>query len=112
MIRRIEAPERPWGRDDLDYVREGRAGALFRVSVLDLMNLPRDDSGRVDFGQDFFKILTGLRHVAPIQPEISKKGKDGACPEDGRHGRFPSEEQEKSWKPGGSLLNILPFQKI
>jgi hypothetical protein len=30
MNRRIEAPERPWGRDDLDYVREGRSGALFR----------------------------------------------------------------------------------
>jgi asparaginyl-tRNA synthetase len=30
------------------------AGALFRVSVLDLMNLPRDAGGKVDFGQDFF----------------------------------------------------------
>jgi asparaginyl-tRNA synthetase len=30
------------------------AGALFRVSTLDLANLPRDDSGRVDFSQDFF----------------------------------------------------------
>ena len=30
MIRTIEVRERPWGRDDLDYVREGRAGALFR----------------------------------------------------------------------------------
>jgi asparaginyl-tRNA synthetase len=30
------------------------AGALFRVSSLDLMNLPRDDKGRVDFSQDFF----------------------------------------------------------
>jgi len=30
MRRRIEPRERPWGRDDLDYVREGRAGALFR----------------------------------------------------------------------------------
>ncbi|HET9395781.1 MAG TPA: asparagine--tRNA ligase, partial [Nitrospiraceae bacterium] len=30
------------------------AGALFRVSTLDLMNLPRDDKGRVDFSQDFF----------------------------------------------------------
>ena len=29
MKRRIEAPERPWGRDDLDYVREGQRGALF-----------------------------------------------------------------------------------
>jgi hypothetical protein len=30
MKRMIEAPERPWGRDDLDYVREGQRGALFR----------------------------------------------------------------------------------
>ena len=30
------------------------AGALFRVSVLDLMNLPRDESGKVDFTRDFF----------------------------------------------------------
>ena len=27
---------------------------MFRVSTLDLANLPRDDSGRVDFSQDFF----------------------------------------------------------
>src|SRR3954469_16835319 len=30
------------------------AGALFRVSTLDLANLPRTADGRVDFGQDFF----------------------------------------------------------
>jgi asparaginyl-tRNA synthetase len=30
------------------------AGALFRVSTLDLVNLPRDPKGRVDFSQDFF----------------------------------------------------------
>jgi asparaginyl-tRNA synthetase len=30
------------------------AGALFRVSTLDVMNLPRDENGRVDFSQDFF----------------------------------------------------------
>ena len=30
------------------------AGEMFRVSTLDLANLPRDDSGRVDFSQDFF----------------------------------------------------------
>ncbi len=30
------------------------AGALFRVSALDLMNLPRDASGRIDFSRDFF----------------------------------------------------------
>jgi len=30
------------------------AGALFRVSTLDLANLPRTPEGKVDFVQDFF----------------------------------------------------------
>ena len=30
------------------------AGELFRVSTLDLANLPRDGSGKVDFAKDFF----------------------------------------------------------
>ena len=30
------------------------AGALFRVSTLDLSNLPRNEEGAVDFGKDFF----------------------------------------------------------
>ena len=30
------------------------AGQLFRVSTLDLMNLPRTDAGKIDFSQDFF----------------------------------------------------------
>ena len=30
------------------------AGAMFRVSTLDFANLPRDESGAVDFGKDFF----------------------------------------------------------
>jgi asparaginyl-tRNA synthetase len=30
------------------------AGALFRVSTLDLVNLPRTPEGKVDFAQDFF----------------------------------------------------------
>jgi asparaginyl-tRNA synthetase len=30
------------------------AGALFRVSTLDLANLPRTDAGRVDYSKDFF----------------------------------------------------------
>ncbi len=30
------------------------AGELFRVSTLDLMNLPRTPQGRIDFAQDFF----------------------------------------------------------
>ncbi|RMF17083.1 MAG: asparagine--tRNA ligase [Gammaproteobacteria bacterium] len=31
------------------------AGELFRVSTLDLMNLPRDEKGQVDFSEDFFE---------------------------------------------------------
>src|SRR5215470_10322749 len=30
------------------------AGALFRVSTLDLANLPRDAAGKIDFSRDFF----------------------------------------------------------
>ena len=30
------------------------AGQMFRVSTLDFMNLPRTETGAVDFGQDFF----------------------------------------------------------
>jgi asparaginyl-tRNA synthetase len=30
------------------------AGQMFRVSTLDLANLPRDDKGQVDFSRDFF----------------------------------------------------------
>ena len=30
------------------------AGQMFRVSTLDLMNLPHTESGKIDFGEDFF----------------------------------------------------------
>ncbi|MEM0675336.1 asparagine--tRNA ligase [Dickeya oryzae] len=30
------------------------AGEMFRVSTLDLENLPRDDQGKIDFSEDFF----------------------------------------------------------
>jgi asparaginyl-tRNA synthetase len=36
------------------------AGAMFRVSTLDLANLPRTPEGKVDFGQDFFGKETHL----------------------------------------------------
>jgi asparaginyl-tRNA synthetase len=36
------------------------AGELFRVSTLDLTNLPLDDSGKVDFSNDFFGCETFL----------------------------------------------------
>jgi asparaginyl-tRNA synthetase len=36
------------------------AGALFRVSTLDLANLPRTSEGKIDFAQDFFGRETSL----------------------------------------------------
>jgi asparaginyl-tRNA synthetase len=36
------------------------AGAMFRVSTLDLANLPRDEHGKVDFTTDFFGKPAGL----------------------------------------------------
>jgi asparaginyl-tRNA synthetase len=36
------------------------AGAMFRVSTLDVSNLPRTPEGKVDFGQDFFGKETHL----------------------------------------------------
>jgi len=36
------------------------AGEMFRVSTLDLMNLPRDEDGDVDWSQDFFGRKTNL----------------------------------------------------
>ncbi len=36
------------------------AGELFRVSTLDLANLPHDDKGAIDFSQDFFGAQTFL----------------------------------------------------
>ncbi|MBV8265334.1 MAG: asparagine--tRNA ligase, partial [Planctomycetaceae bacterium] len=36
------------------------AGAMFRVSTLDLANLPRDERGRVDYSADFFGKPAGL----------------------------------------------------
>jgi asparaginyl-tRNA synthetase len=36
------------------------AGEMFRVSTLDVANLPRGESGEVDWGEDFFGERTGL----------------------------------------------------
>lgn len=36
------------------------AGEMFRVSTLDFANIPRDDSGGVDWSEDFFGRKTGL----------------------------------------------------
>ena len=45
------------------------AGELFRVSTLDLMNLPRTADGRVDFSQDFFGRETFLTVSGQLEGE-------------------------------------------
>jgi asparaginyl-tRNA synthetase len=45
------------------------AGAMFRVSTLDLQNLPHDDNGQVDFSQDFFGKETFLTVSGQLELE-------------------------------------------
>jgi asparaginyl-tRNA synthetase len=45
------------------------AGQMFRVSTLDLQDLPRDEQGRVDFGQDFFGKETFLTVSGQLNAE-------------------------------------------
>lgn len=45
------------------------AGELFRVSTLDLLNLPRTDKGAVDFSQDFFGNETFLTVSGQLEGE-------------------------------------------
>lgn len=45
------------------------AGELFRVSALDLMNLPRTDKGDIDFEQDFFGRETYLTVSGQLDAE-------------------------------------------
>ena len=45
------------------------AGELFRVSTLDLMNIPRDEKGGVDYSQDFFSAPTYLTVSGQLEVE-------------------------------------------
>ncbi len=45
------------------------AGEMFRVSTLDPMNPPRDESGNVDFGKDFFGKETNLTVSGQLEAE-------------------------------------------
>ena len=45
------------------------AGEMFRVTTLDLDNLPKDDDGNVDFTQDFFSKSTNLTVSGQLQAE-------------------------------------------
>lgn len=45
------------------------AGELFRVSTLDLLNLPKTDKGKVDFNKDFFERETFLTVSGQLEAE-------------------------------------------
>ena len=45
------------------------AGEMFRVTTLDLDNLPKDDNGNIDFSQDFFSKSTNLTVRGQLQAE-------------------------------------------
>jgi asparaginyl-tRNA synthetase len=46
------------------------AGEMFRVTTLDLMNVPRTDDNQVDFSQDFFGKKVGLSVSGQLEAEI------------------------------------------
>jgi asparaginyl-tRNA synthetase len=45
------------------------AGAMFRVTTLDLNNIPRNDKGKVDFSKDFFEKETNLTVSGQLEGE-------------------------------------------
>jgi asparaginyl-tRNA synthetase len=46
------------------------AGEMFKVTTLDLANVPRDESGAVDFSKDFFGKQAGLTVSGQLEGEI------------------------------------------
>ena len=46
------------------------AGAMFRVTTLDLNNLPRKESGEIDFSEDFFGRPTNLTVSGQLEGEL------------------------------------------
>jgi len=47
------------------------AGEMFRVTTLDLNNLPKGDDGRIDFAQDFFGRETNLTVSGQLEAELA-----------------------------------------
>ena len=45
------------------------AGEMFRVTTLDMNDLPRNEDGSVDFSRDFFKKTTGLTVSGQLEGE-------------------------------------------
>jgi asparaginyl-tRNA synthetase len=46
------------------------AGEVFKVSTLDFNNLPRTESGEIDYSQDFFEKETGLTVSGQLEAEL------------------------------------------
>jgi len=50
------------------------AGEMFRVSTLDLNNIPRDEKGEVDFSKDFFGKQVNLTVSGQLEAELAALG--------------------------------------
>lgn len=50
------------------------AGEMFRVTNLDLNNLPRNEEGKIDFTQDFFGKSTNLTVSGQLEAELAALG--------------------------------------
>ncbi len=50
------------------------AGQMFRVSTLDLVNLPRTETGGIDFSHDFFGKETFLTNLRATQRRSLRTG--------------------------------------
>jgi asparaginyl-tRNA synthetase len=46
------------------------AGQMFRVTTMDLHNIPKDDEGKIDFSKDFFGKETNLTVSGQLEAEI------------------------------------------
>lgn len=46
------------------------AGEMFRVTTMDLDNIPRNDKGQIDYSQDFFGRKTGLTVSGQLEGEL------------------------------------------
>ena len=50
------------------------AGEMFRVTTLNLQNLPKKENGEIDFGEDFFGKTTNLTVSGQLEGELAAMG--------------------------------------
>ena len=79
------------------------AGQMFRVSTLDMVNLPRDEKGAIDFSRDFFGKETFLTVSGQLNVEAYCLALSKATPS-----ARPSAPRTATPPPPGGVLMIEP----